>query len=409
MFSTALAMPTVKDPDMVVQKYVPGICCSPTTMAFLDKDDILVLEKSSGEVHLIHDGVFVGSPALKENVTSDDDQGMLGIDIVGKKVYLYITQAGSPGGPSLCNCVYSYDWDGQHLVNKTLVKAMPHYEVYHIGGIMATDLNGTTYLVVGDNGRAEENKAGVLENNATGAPDDTGVILPIIPPGPYYAIGIRNSFGLAVDPVTGALWDTENGPDYGDEINLITPHFNSGWGIVAGKANATQIAAMPHYKNYVYHDPVFTWQKTVAPTAISFVDSPKFPSYNSSLLVGDCNNGNLYKFQLNQKRDGFVFDSQTLQDGVVNPGDTMDDITLGTGFGCLTDIKVGPDGLIYIVSLSDGTIYRLVSKEYLSTTAQAEIAAYVLYAIPVIAGAIAGAVAVTYLKKRKMSSISTAN
>ncbi len=45
----------------------------------------------------------------------------------------------------------------------------------------------------------------------------------------YYAYGIRNSFGMDFDPVTGKLWDTENGPNYGDEINLVEKGFNSGW------------------------------------------------------------------------------------------------------------------------------------------------------------------------------------
>ena len=50
----------------------------------------------------------------------------------------------------------------------------------------------------------------------------------------YYAYGIRNSFGMDFDPVTGNLWDTENGPSYGDEINLVEPGFNSGWQVVQG-------------------------------------------------------------------------------------------------------------------------------------------------------------------------------
>ena len=384
LISSAYAVPYIKDNDLVVQKYVKDICCSPTTMAFIG-NDILVLEKSSGEVHLIRNGTFQGTPVLKENITSDDDQGMLGIDAVGKKVYLYFTESSSNGGPALANRVYSYDWDGEKLANKTLVKEMPHFEVYHIGGIMVTDLNGTTYLVVGDNGRAEENKAGVLENNATGAPDDTGVIIPIAPPGPYYAIGVRNSFGLAVDPITGKLWDTENGPDYGDEINIVPPNFNSGWGIVAGPANSTQLASIPHYKNYVYHDPQFTWEKPAAPTAISFVDSDKFENYKNSVLVGDCNNGNLYKFELNQNRDGFVFQSDQLKNNLVNNGDSMDEILLGSGFGCMTDIKIGPDGLIYIVSLSDGVIYRIIPKEMIDTNQSTfDNMWYLLFLIPII-------------------------
>ncbi|HXX05547.1 MAG TPA: PQQ-dependent sugar dehydrogenase, partial [Candidatus Bathyarchaeia archaeon] len=215
--------------------------------------------------------------------------------------------------------------------------------------------------VVGDAGRY-----GKLENNPTGEPDDTGVILQLVPPGPYYAMGIRNSFGLTVDPVTGKLWDTENGPWYGDEINIVPPKFNSGWDAIMGPANKTQLANLPKYKDYVYHDPQFTWEKTVAPTAISFVNSDKFEKYKNSVFVGDCNNGNLYKFELNQNRDGFVFQSPQLQDNVANIGDSQDEIIFGSGFGCITDIKIGPDGLMYIVSLPFGTIYRIVPKEMIT-------------------------------------------
>ena len=370
-------------------------------MAFMGNDDIFVLEKISGEVHVIKDGTFQGTPVLKENVTTDDDQGMLGIDVVGKKVYLYFTESSRPGGPALGNRVYSYDWDGQNLVNKTLVKAMPSFENYHIGGIMTTDLNGSVYLIVGDNGRAEEGKGGVLENNATGATDDTGVILRIVPPGTYYAIGVRNSFGLTVDPVTGHLWDTENGPDHGDEINMVTPNFNSGWGIVAGQANVTQLAEMPHYQNYTYHDPQFTWDKPVAPTGISFITSDKFPNYKNSVFVGDCNNGNLYNFELNPNRDGFVFKTPQLQDNIANVGDPLNETILGTGFGCLTDIKMGPDGLVYIVSYSDGSIYRIVPTQYLESSANHDYYQYLMYLVP-LAGV---AIFVIYLKSKKKSAM----
>jgi aldose sugar dehydrogenase len=50
----------------------------------------------------------------------------------------------------------------------------------------------------------------------------------------YYAYGIRNSFGMDFDPLTGKLWDTENGPEYGDEINIVDPGFNSGWSNIQG-------------------------------------------------------------------------------------------------------------------------------------------------------------------------------
>ncbi|HWY33496.1 MAG TPA: PQQ-dependent sugar dehydrogenase [Nitrosopumilaceae archaeon] len=374
----AYSQPSIKDNDFIVQKYVPGICCSPTTMDFVDKNNILVLEKSSGNVTLIRDGVQQG-PILHENVTSIGEQGMLGITHVGTKVYLYFTQSSFNGGPPLGKRIYSYDWNGSALIHKTLVKNFPQTQNYHNGGAMTTDLNGSVYIVLGDAGQY-----GKLQNHPLGEPNDTGIIYRVAPTGPYYAMGIRNSFGLTVDPVTGKLWDTENGPDFGDEVNIVPPNFNSGWdviqgpankttlfkpnvaddftgwGVIMGPANKTTLAQLPGYPGYQYHDPQFTWMKTVAPTGIAFVNSPQFEKYKNSVFVGDCNNGNLYRFQLNDNRDGFVFKSPQLADKVVNWGDSMDEIIFGTGFGCMSDVIAGPDGLLYIVSLSDGIIYRIV-------------------------------------------------
>ena len=90
------------------------------------------------------------------------------------------------------------------------------------------------------------NRRGQLQNVPTGpGPDDTSVIIRLNDDGTipsdnpffslggnwakYYAYGIRNSFGLAFDPVTQKLWMTENGPDTYDEVNLVDPGFNSGW------------------------------------------------------------------------------------------------------------------------------------------------------------------------------------
>ncbi|MDE2589055.1 MAG: PQQ-dependent sugar dehydrogenase, partial [Patescibacteria group bacterium] len=141
-------------------------------------------------------------------------------------------------------------------------------------------------------------------------------------------------------------------------------NFNAGWSVEVDPRNSTQVNAIPHYQNYSYHIPQFTWIKPVGPTGISFVDSDKLPNYKNSVFVGDCNNGNLYKFDLNPARDGFVFKSPQLQHNIANLGDSMDEIIFGTGFGCITDIKEGPDGFVYIISYSDGTIYRIIPPRY---------------------------------------------
>lgn len=405
----AYSQPSINDNEFLVQKYVSDICCSPTTMDFVDKNDILVLQKTSGNVVLIRNGTQQPVPVLHENVTSIGEQGMLGITHVGTKVYLYFTQSTFNGGPPIGKRVYSYDWNGSALIHKTLIKNFPQTQTYHNGGAMTTDLNNSVYLVLGDAGQY-----GKLQNQPTGEPNDTGVIWRVAPTGPYYAIGIRNSFGLTVDPVTGKLWDTENGPDFGDEVNIVPQNFNSGWaviqgpadkttlskpsassditgwGVIMGPANKTTLAQIPNYPGYTYHDPQFTWMKTVAPTGIAFVNSPQFEKYKNSVFVGDCNNGNLYRFQLNNNRDGFVFNSPQLADKVVDTGESMDEIIFGTGFGCMTDLVAGPDGLLYIVSLSDGAIYRIIPKATTQDLIFDNVMQYLLYfvVLPAIAFAV---------------------
>jgi len=175
-------------------------------------------------------------------------------------------------------------------------------------------------------------------------------------------MGVRNSFGLTVDPVTGNLWDTENGDDDFDEVNLVPPNFNSGWDVIMGPATESELSRLPGYDGYVYSDPEFSWQQVVVPTAISFIDSKLFEKYKNSVFVGDCIYGNLYKFELNSDRTGFVFNDPALADNVVNTDESMDEIVFGTGFRCTTDIEVGPDGLVYVVSHADDSIYRIMPK-----------------------------------------------
>src|SRR5581483_822535 len=140
--------PTISDPDFVVQTYVSGLCCNPTTIGFEDNGVILVLQKITGEVHVVHDGVFDPNPVLKENVTSVGEQGMLSIATAGKKVYLYFSESASNGPVADGKRIYSYDWTGTSLVNRTLVKDFPQTQTYHNGGAMTFDKNGSLYIVL---------------------------------------------------------------------------------------------------------------------------------------------------------------------------------------------------------------------------------------------------------------------
>ena len=359
---------TIFPQDLAVEKYVSGLCCSITTMTFVG-DDILILQKVNGQVRLIQDGVLQEKPVLDANVDFIGEKGMLGITSVGSSVYLYFTEANKDGGESVGNRIYKYEWDGSSLINPILLKELPS-NVSHNGGAMVSGQDGKVFAVIGDT-----LQYGLLQNKPIEWLEETdleimdnGVIFKLETQKPYYAIGIRNSFGLAIDPVTGKLWATENGDDDFDEINLIPEKFNSGWIVIMGPAAESDLANIPGYEDYVYEDPKFSWKKSVAPTGLDFAKFKEITNYDNSLFVGDCNNGNIYKFELNENRDGFEFDQPFLQDLVVDENESLDDIIVGTGFGCVTDIERGPDGFLYVVSLSDGVIYRIVPKTISDTT-----------------------------------------
>ncbi|MGQ0605636.1 MAG: PQQ-dependent sugar dehydrogenase [Candidatus Nitrosotenuis sp.] len=345
--------PTIYDPSLKVERFVQeGIPNSPTTMAFVG-NDILVLERYTGLVRLVRDGQLLPEPVLDVAVAKDGERGMLGITSIGNMVYLYFTAANSDAGQAIENRIFRYTWNGEKLVDPVLLKTLPSENFYHNGGAM-TNFDGQVYAVIGDNGNY-----GRLQNRLHDWKNDTSVILRVDPPGSYYAIGIRNSFGIAVDPLTGNMWDTENGPDEYDEINFVPENFNSGWIEIMGPANnQTKIESLPKYENYAYSEPEFSWQKPVAPTAIEF--GTKELGQEDKIFVVDCNTGSLYRFTLDSERTGLVFESPELSDLVLNVGESTNEIILGNGFGCATDIERGPDGFLYIVSLSDGSIYRII-------------------------------------------------
>jgi glucose/arabinose dehydrogenase len=188
----------------------------------------------------------------------------------------------------------------------------------------------------------------------------------------YYAYGIRNSFGIDFDSLTGKLWDTENGPTFGDEINLVNPGFNSGWsqvmgiwkagphpGPVIGEDNNSPPKKLVTFGGKgVYRAPEFSWLPTIGPTALKFLNSAKLGSqYQNDMFVGDVNTGSLYHFKLNQQRDGLTLTGD-LADKVANNLQEGQEAALGHGFGTITDLQVGPDGYLYVLTFA-GSIYKI--------------------------------------------------
>jgi aldose sugar dehydrogenase len=393
LIQTANAQAAISDPTLRAEVITGGISF-PTSMAFLDENNILILEKE-GTVRLVSNGVMQDAPVLQVAVDSKNERGLLGIAISradnktarlstanaqAATVFLYFTQQGEE---DLRNRVYKYQWDGQSLINPTLILDLPSGPgTNHQGGKMVMGSDGYLYVVVG-----EMQREGQLQNIQSGpAPDDTGVIFRINPEDGsaangnpfqgdtvdrYFAYGVRNSFGLAFDPKTGTLWDTENGEDSYDEVNIVDPGFNSGWKAVMGPISRTGISVenLVQLPGSKYYDPVFSWVDSFGITDIEFLNSENLgPKYANNIFAGDVTQGNLYFFEVNQNRNGLQFNTQSqpgLSDLVADSDDESSSVVLGTGFGGIVDIETGPDGLLYILThdreTGDGNLYKVSS------------------------------------------------
>lgn len=378
---------TLTDPALRVNTYVRGFD-NPTGIAFLDANGTaLVTEKNTGKVKLVEDRKITRT-VLDLPVANDSERGLLSV-AVGPTfasdhfVYLYSTASVQDGGNPIVNKISRYVWNptSKTLTFERKIIDMPGGPgPNHDGGKIVFAPNGKLFAVIGELNR-EERTANFESSNVTNL---DGVIIRLqqngksIPTNPFpvlgapnvlqdiWAYGIRNSFGLAFDPVTGDLWDSENGPDRMDEINRVTPGFNSGWKDIMGPrsrnggSTGTLVSFGPRAN---YQDPKVSWVETIAPTDLEFVNSSRLGcAYRNDLIMGDVNTGALYHFDLTSNRRGLQL-SGVLADGVADnaSGDLLkesDQLIFGRDFGVTSDLINGPGGL-FVVSLSNGAIYRI--------------------------------------------------
>ena len=413
-FSNSQPEPIISDDNLIVKKFSTGLEY-PTTMCFIG-DDMLVLEKNTGKVIRIKDnGVHYNEPVLDVAVDAHWESGLLGITCISNHVFLYFSESESGSDTTklhdqpMKNRVYRYDWNGEKLINPILIKELPgnldggHR---HNGGAM-TNQNNQIYFVIGDLGQRA-----TFQNIPNKTIYETSSIFKIDTESSnsveLFAMGIRNSFGLSVDPETGYLWDTENSAHHYDEINLVKSGFNSGWMHVMGPVdrdnpdiNGIQTVPPP-FENFIYSDPEFSFERPVAVTAIEFPDGDSFEKYSDWLFVGDYNNGRIYKFQLNSERTGFIFSNPELSDLVLDDNDEIDEILFAKGFQTISDIEFHDDAM-YVVSIFDGSIYKIYkpTEMEVNKTAQDTILTLILVVTAII---VALGITIGVIRRKRISS-----
>ena len=384
--------PKLFDSNLRISTIAEGLS-TPTTMAFVGPGDILVLEKDTGMVKRIVDGKVLPKPVLDTTVANSVERCLCGIAVSKHGsttyVFLYYTEIEGKDGDDkagiqpIGNRVYRYELSGDSLINPLLLMDLPaNPGPRHNGGDIMIGPDNNLYVTIGDvdgsfkgpttetktqnyNGGVDpDGRGGILRISQDGQPTD-GILGDSIPLRIYYAYGIRNSFGIDFDPISGNLWDTENGPGNGDEINLVLPGFNSGWQQVQGLASMEDSFSESDLQDFDgkghYSDPELVWVNTAGPTAVKFLESTALgTTYENDMFVGDVHNGRIYHFDLTADRKDLVL-PQALSSRVIekpsSPG--VSSIVFGEGFGGITDLELGPDGNLYVVSIGLGSIFQI--------------------------------------------------
>ena len=454
--------PTMLHPNLGVRTVVAGLT-TPSTMAFIGENDILVLEKNTGRVRRVVNGAVVAT-ALDLAVNFGSERGLLGIALhpdfpSEPEVYLYWTESttGSDTSvldntPLLGNRVDRYTWNGSTLTpDRNLIRLralQPPFAAEptpaagrgnHDGGVLAFGPDGKLYIFIGDVGRR-----GWLQNLQNGPfgpglpddqfggpePDDahlTGVVLRLNDDGttptdnPFFAAGAamggevgeniqkifsyghRNSFGMAIDfspRGAGNLWLQENGDDSFSELNRVIPGMNGGWvqimgpveridqfkaiettppfvGLQQARWPPSNIADSPAealsrlfmLPGATYSDPQFSWKFEVAPGGMNFLRGRALgPQFEDDLFMGAATanlvGGYLFHFNLTGNRRSIGVDDPRLADRVADnlakhEITESESLLIGRDFGVTTDVETGPNGNLYVVSLTSGAIYEI--------------------------------------------------
>jgi aldose sugar dehydrogenase len=496
--SAQQVQPTMLDPRLDVRTVVDGLV-TPSSIAFLGPDDLLVVEKNTGQVKRVVDGEVQGT-VLDLSVNFASERGLLGIALhphfpANPGVYLYwscqsapppaenpffpterecsddpaaMTVAGDTDNllavPLLGNRVDRFEWRGSSLrFDRNLVKlrsfqhdgapvprgqndAAQPPRGNHDGGVIAFGPDGKLYVIVGDLGRrgAFQNlpcgpqpgcAGGPVPDDQFGGPESddahlSGAILRLNDNGttpadnPFFAAGaaiggevgenvqrifaygVRNSFGMAIDPLSGQLWDQQNADDAFDELNRVEPGMNGGWIQVMGPLDRIQqfkaielalppsgglagaqlqqlrwppsnladtpaeararMFALPGSR---YSDPEFSWKFAVPPAAIGFVAGNGLGrSFRGDMFVGAATpltvGGYLFHFNLTGNRRKIAVDDARLRDRVADNTakhelTESESLLIGRDFGVGTDIETGPSGNLFVVSLTNGAIYEI--------------------------------------------------
>lgn len=316
---------------------VDGPLASATAMAFLPDGRLLLTERATGHIRVFANGSLQPSPWATvpiHNGGSYAEQGLLGIAVdpgfLGNR-YVYVFYTEASGAENRIARLQEVNGVGANLTVLSPNGALES-RALHNGGPMVFGMDGCLFVATGDyqDTTRPQNLASwngkilrFLVPNLT-VPQDNP-----FPGNAVFSYGHRNQFGLAIHPVTGDLFQTENGGALMDEINRIVPGGNYGWPNIEGRELTP---------NPAYIDPLLYYQPTTAPTGTCFYHGENYPpAYRDAWFWTDWNQNRLRLVTLDPTGQNVV--SQTI----------FDDLP-GAGYGAV----MGPDGNLWYLTHDSG-------------------------------------------------------
>lgn len=337
----------------------------PVSFAFAPDGRVFVTEKA-GTVRVAENGTVTTWATI--NVTDEGEQGLLGLALhpdFAVNGWAYVYHADPGNGTN--RVVRLTDVGGVGTNPAAIVPAIPR-AVIHNGGILTFGQDGTLFVSTGDATDEPAAQDVARLNGKVLRVRDDGTVPPDNPfaGSVVYSYGHRNVFGLAVDPDTGTVWETENGPLQDDEVNRIVPGGNYGWPTVTGRAGRPEFV-----------DPAF-----VFPGPLPALTQATF--FQGALLFGGWNSGSVYRASLTQDRRGISI---------------LETVHTFSGRG-VTDVEAGPDGRLYVSVVSPGqggTIYAFDSLPLIGGTRGDHLVTYAI-----VVAVVAGLVLVYAWKRRRI-------
>jgi glucose/arabinose dehydrogenase len=332
----------------------------PWSIAFLPNGDMMVTERE-GRLRLIHSGALdpkpiAGGPIARNLGVSGEPGAVHGyMDLAlhpkfAENGLVYLSYTKPVDDKKQTTAIARMKFDG-HAITETKDILVADIGTARIAFGKDEKLYVTT-VAVGGNAAQELNNLGgkILRLNDDGSvPKDNPFVGKAGARPEVYTLGHRSSLGLAVHPVTGEMWLNENGPNGGDEINILKPGLNYGWPIVSYGRQYTGPWQNDRAGHAGFEPPIVYWMPSIAVSGMTFYTGDRLPKWKGDVFVGGLRTGEIpgtghvERIMFNEKMEEMRRESLLV--------DLRQRIR---------DIRQGPDGLLYVLTdMEEGAVLRI--------------------------------------------------